>query len=248
MQNSLMLCCALALFSITLSAQEVGTASYYHPGLDGQKTSSGQRYRHDKKTAASRNYPFGTILRVTRIDNNKSTEVRVNDCGPRRQDRIIDLSGAAAEELDLIRDGLAQVRIEVVKMGKGRQPCGASYSVAPTPSSYENTGSERVAAKAPATPKGPAIDGQGTFRADALRPIDSGFGVQVGAYRDYDNAANQAKAMQDKGYSKVLVRLQGNMHQVILGPFSTREEANTYRNNLWKNYRVKGFVTPLAGE
>lgn len=244
MRNSLLLCCALALFTFALQAQNVGIASYYHPGMDGSKTSSGQTYRHNKKTAASRDYPIGTILRVTRIDNMLSTEVRVNDCGPRREDRIIDLSGAAAEEIQLLESGLAQVLLEVVKMGRGRKPCGSSYSRDPQPTSYENTGEGE--APVAAAPKGPAIDGQGTFRAEALRPIEAGFGVQVGAFRDYDNASNQAQAMQEKGYSKVLIRLQGNMHQVVLGPFATREEANVYRNNLWKNYRVKGFVTAIG--
>lgn len=236
---------------VFVQAQESGIASYYHPGFDGEKTSSGQTYRHKKKTAASRDFPIGTILRVIRADDGRSTEVRVNDCGPRRQDRIIDLSGAAAEEIGLIEDGITQIRLEVVRRGRGRMPCGASYSVASkpvdnVPQSYDASGTAPPEAQqTPERPKGPAIDGQGTFRAEALQPIEAGFGVQVGAYRDYVNAEREVQKFQNKGYSKVLIRLQGNMHQVVLGPFPTRDQANTYRQNLWTNYKVKGFVTAI---
>ncbi|MCB9626924.1 MAG: septal ring lytic transglycosylase RlpA family protein [Sandaracinaceae bacterium] len=92
-----------------------GRASYYSDRLAGRSTASGEPYRTTEFTAASRDLRFGTILRVTRTDTGAVTYVRVNDRGPfgdRR--RIIDLSRAAAEELDMIRAGVVDVRVEIV--------------------------------------------------------------------------------------------------------------------------------------
>lgn len=94
-----------------------GIASYYHNKFHGRKTANGERYDKRELTAAHREYPFGTYLRVTSMVNGNSVIVRVNDRGPFRGSRVIDLSRAAANELDMIHDGLAEVRIEVLSWG-----------------------------------------------------------------------------------------------------------------------------------
>ena len=92
-----------------------GRVSYYADSLAGNHTANGEIYDPRKFTAASRTLPFGTRLRVTRINNNKSVEVRVNDRGPfGRRKRILDVSRAAAEALDMIRAGVVKVRVEVL--------------------------------------------------------------------------------------------------------------------------------------
>jgi rare lipoprotein A len=223
-----------------------GIASYYAPGLDGRKTASGERYKHDGFTCANKDYPLGTILRVIRVDDGRAVEVRVNDCGPHKAGRVIDVSGAAAEQIGLVRDGITAVRLELVKLGTGKLACGGRYRPAPAaneqPASYENTGKSQPEEPASA----PVIEGQGTYRADALQPIQEGFGVQVGSYRVYDNASEVAADLQSKGYTKVLIRLRGNVHQVVLGPFETREAAAVYRDNLLRKYKMRGFVTAIT--
>jgi rare lipoprotein A len=93
-----------------------GQASYYHNSLKGRPTASGEPYDPRKLTAANRTLPLGTKLRVTRLDNGKSVVVRVNDRGPfGHRRRILDLSRAAAEQLDMIRVGVAQVEAEVIE-------------------------------------------------------------------------------------------------------------------------------------
>jgi rare lipoprotein A len=95
-----------------------GKASYYANSLAGNRTASGERYHPRKLTAASRNLPFGTIVRVVREDNGRSVIVRINDRGPfGRRARILDLSRAAAEQLDMIRKGVVQVRAEILERG-----------------------------------------------------------------------------------------------------------------------------------
>lgn len=244
--RTLLLFFFLIAISIGLSAQtNYGIASYYAPGLDGAKTSSGERYKHDGFTCANKDYPIGTILRVVRVDDGRAVEVRVNDCGPHKAGRVIDVSGAAAERIGLVRDGITAVRLELVKLGTGKLACGGRYRPSSTtdqPASYENTGAPKVEEN----PAAPVIEGQGTYRADALQPIQEGFGVQVGSYRVYDNASEVAADLQSKGYSKVLIRLRGNVHQVVLGPFETREAAAVYRDNLLRKYKMRGFVTAIT--
>ena len=95
-------------------SQEFGLASYYSDKFQGKPTASGTPYDKNKYTAAHKTLPFGTIIKVTRLDNKKSVTVKVNDRGPYIGGRIVDLSRVAAQKLNLITDGTAQVKVEVV--------------------------------------------------------------------------------------------------------------------------------------
>ena len=92
-----------------------GTASFYADRLHGHKTTSGERYDKEKLTAAHATLPLNTHVRVTNLKNGKSVVVRVNDRMARSRHNIIDLSRAAAREVDMIRDGSTVVRLEEVK-------------------------------------------------------------------------------------------------------------------------------------
>jgi rare lipoprotein A len=95
-------------------ASDEGKASYYHDRFHGRKTASGEVYDKDDHTGAHRSYPFGSVVRVTSLKNGKSVIVRINDRGPHVDARVIDLSRAAAEEIDMIRDGVVNVRLDVL--------------------------------------------------------------------------------------------------------------------------------------
>jgi rare lipoprotein A len=90
----------------------VGLASYY---TDGSRAADGERLVPGELTAAHPTLPFGTRLRVTRIDTGRSVIVRVNDRGPFVKGRIVDVSHSAAEQLGLTRQGVAKVKIDVVQ-------------------------------------------------------------------------------------------------------------------------------------
>lgn len=94
-----------------------GVASWYGPGFHGRRTSSGEVYDADDTTAAHRTLPFDTILRVVDTKTENYVYVRINDRGPYVGDRIIDLSRAAAEALDILESGTAHVRLELVEAG-----------------------------------------------------------------------------------------------------------------------------------
>jgi len=93
---------------------QYGLASWYGPGFYRHKTASGERFSAHKATAATRNLPMGTRVRVTNLKNGKSVTVRVNDRGPYVPGRIIDLSPKAAREIAMIGDGVTPVRIDIL--------------------------------------------------------------------------------------------------------------------------------------
>jgi rare lipoprotein A len=91
---------------------ETGVASWYGPGFHGKSTANGERYDQTDRTAAHRTLQMPSVVRVTNLSNGLSTVVRINDRGPFASNRVIDLSRTAAQELDVIRNGTARVRIE----------------------------------------------------------------------------------------------------------------------------------------
>lgn len=94
---------------------EVGYASYYAHRFDGHRTAYGERYDEHDFTAAHPSLPPGTMVRVTNLENGEKVVLRINDRGPWRKDRVIDVSYAAARKLGFVRDGVAKVRVEVVE-------------------------------------------------------------------------------------------------------------------------------------
>ncbi|HKQ57539.1 MAG TPA: septal ring lytic transglycosylase RlpA family protein [Candidatus Eisenbacteria bacterium] len=100
---------------VTLEREkQVGIASYYAGKHHGRRTASGERFDMQELTAAHRTLPFGTRVRVTNLANGRRTVVRINDRGPYRKGRIIDLSYAAARELQMRARGVTRVRLEIV--------------------------------------------------------------------------------------------------------------------------------------
>jgi len=93
---------------------EEGNASWYGDPFNGRRASNGEIYDMYKLTAAHRTLPFDAMVRVTNLSNGKSTTVRITDRGPFVENRIIDLSLAAAREIDLVGPGVAPVRVEVL--------------------------------------------------------------------------------------------------------------------------------------
>lgn len=100
---------------VSLPGPETGVASWYGPGFDGRPTSNREVYDRHAMTAAHPWLPFDTKVRVTNLDNGRSTEVRINDRGPFVGGRIIDLSYAAAGQIGMIGPGTARVRVDVLE-------------------------------------------------------------------------------------------------------------------------------------
>ena len=96
------------------SKVETGQASFYSSKHHGQPTASGELYDETQLTAAHRTLPFGTRVRVTNLENQRSAVFRINDRGPFIKGRVVDVSKRGAFELGFIQEGVASVRVEVV--------------------------------------------------------------------------------------------------------------------------------------
>jgi rare lipoprotein A len=90
---------------------ETGKASYYADKFEGRKTANGETFDQSKNTAASKTLPFGTKVTVKNLDNGRSVKVRINDRGPFVKGRMIDLSKKAANKIDMVNAGVANVEI-----------------------------------------------------------------------------------------------------------------------------------------
>jgi rare lipoprotein A len=106
---------ALSSCSGTRRFTEVGKASYYSNKFQGRKMANGRPYRKGKLTAAHKTLPFGTKVKITNQQNGKTVKVKITDRGPHSRGRIVDLSLAAANRLDMVDAGTAPVKLKVIR-------------------------------------------------------------------------------------------------------------------------------------
>lgn len=99
----------------TANAYQVGMASYYGREFHGRKTANGETYNMYRLTAAHRVLPLGTMIKVTNLENGRWAVVKVNDRGPFVEGRVLDVSFAAALELEMVAQGTAKVMIEIAE-------------------------------------------------------------------------------------------------------------------------------------
>ena len=184
---------------------QTGKASFYADKFEGRTTANGDKYRHNKLTAAHKTLPFGTRIKVTNLANNRSVEVVINDRGPYVDGRIVDLSRSAAEKLDFVQLGLAEVTLEVVDAGDGK---GKTQSVPIDQVSVE----ERE-----------------FYDLAVARRQPKGFAVQIGTYQELVNLMRLSENLKNSYKKKVTVQvkvLNGiKYYSVMLGQFSTRAKA-----------------------
>lgn len=106
---------SIVLWQVAGPYYEVGIASWYGPGFQGNRTANGEIYDMNGISAAHKSLPFGTIVRVVDLDTGRSVVVRINDRGPFIEGRIIDLSKGAAEKLGIVDKGIARVGLRIVR-------------------------------------------------------------------------------------------------------------------------------------
>lgn len=112
-----------------IGQSESGIASWYGHPYHGRRAANGEIYDMEKLTAAHRTLPFNTWVRVLNLRNNKAVEVRITDRGPFIEGRIIDLSRAAARQIEMIGPGIGPVRLTVVAVGDGRRSTAGAFAV-----------------------------------------------------------------------------------------------------------------------
>lgn len=181
---------------------QVGMASWYGKEFHGRPTASGEIYDMYQPTAAHLTAPLGTYALVTNLENGQSVRVRINDRGPYKRPRILDLSYEAARQLDLVHPGLGRVQIEFL----AEPTLVVQPTVTPVDTSPDQRNSVQV------------------FETSGTQP----FAVQVGAYQDQNNAVWTQKTLTAM-YPNVWISMapEGTqpLHRVRLGPFNNRDEA-----------------------
>lgn len=224
----------LLLFVCTSFGQvQTGKASFYANKFSGRMTASGEKYRPNKFTAAHRHLPFGTMVRVTNLANNKSVVVKVNDRGPFVSSRIIDLSRVAAEKLDFIANGTTDVVVKVVD-GKNDHRLASTNEPKKT---VETENKEKPGS----TTEVPAKELETEFYELSVgRTKPEGFGVQIGSFQEADNLIRFADNLKASYKKKVTVQLKTventKIYSLILGTFSTRKKAENFEEKVAKKY------------
>lgn len=258
-QVVLVLLCLPLIACGQMGYTETGEASYYADKFNGRLTASGERFNNKQLTAAHRVLPFGTKVLVTELESGKTVVVRINDRGPFKRGRIIDLSKAAAVAIGITQKGVAKVKIEVVDVPGGEEDTPPVTPIAsPTPTTTDPTPkpavSEAEAKPAPTpTPKPtptPAADTPfapgGTYNLWGKRVQYDGFCLQLTALSDLAKAKALATRVKDTGWPTVYIRVQkrssGTLYKVVQGVYKTEEEARAAIPQL----KAKGFACFLS--
>ncbi|HHQ4531054.1 TPA: septal ring lytic transglycosylase RlpA family protein [Aeromonas veronii] len=228
---------------------EEGTASWLSPDLDGQKTANGDVLDSKLFSAAHRNLPIPSYVRVTNLDNGLETIVRVNDRGPFNSPRLIDLSYAAAKQLEMVDSGEARVRLELISDTPDQMvimepmkpiemtpttPAAASNTLSqdgflgePTALAMATPAAEPAPVKAPAATPAKAAPVK-PAPAKAAAPASSGDGkmIQVLASGSRDRAEAMGKVMTQRYGVPYRIDAHGAIFRVLIGPVAADQQAS----------------------
>ena len=206
----------LFISTTTFAQVQKGKASFYADKFEGRTTASGEKYRHNKPTAAHKTLPFGNRVRITNLANQKQVEVVINDRGPYVEGRIIDLSRSAAETLGYVNQGIADVTLEVINAGDGK-------SETPVPVQEMEPPDEKE-----------------FYDLDIKRLNPGGFGVQIGTYQELVNLMRMADNLKGSYKKKVTVQVKNvngtKYYALILSGFSTRAKAEKFKQSIRNRY------------
>jgi len=222
----------IALLFSPLSGQEVwnqeGVASYYAKYFHGRKTASGVRYDQSRLTAAHLTLPFGTVLEVTNLTNNETVIVEVNDRGPFSNLRILDLSYAAAEKIDMVLSGLVRVRITELD---GFPADSLEFEPLPPPVVVFEPWEAPKTPPQINIPKG-AFATAGTWTLEGQKLTPQHWGIQVGAFQSLANALDLGRRARSEGFDafvQISIIGKDRNYRVVLGSY---ESVHTARESI----------------
>lgn len=220
--------------------QRQGIASWYGKRYHGKQTSSGEVYDMYGMSAAHTTLPIPSYVKVTNPANNRSVVVRVNDRGPFKKERLIDLSYAAAHKLDLIMPGSGTVIVEAIDTSpEGLKKFAQSKKT--------------ITAENNAATVTPPVDTSVTGQVDVsytsqkvARTDFSAFYVQVGAFKSEQNGEILRKkiiALNLANDASVTNVYNGSLYRVRLGPFASRRDADVHANRVRQRLNISTLVT-----
>ncbi len=236
--------------SLSLTAQaEYGKASFYADKFQGNKTANGDRFDQKKFTAAHRTLPFNTFVKVTNLNNQKSVTVRINDRGPFVKGVVIDLSKAAARQLDMIQAGVVNVKMEIVNAPSKTSPPKQTISLGNSTPSAEQP-KKPVPTVSLGTPKPRIGKSTNLFSVEVKELALEKYGIQVGSYSQYQNILKQINRLQVKTQKNSMIFVGKSsdghaLYKLIVGPFPNKTTAEGYLVTL-KGKSINGFVVDLS--
>lgn len=195
------------------SFYQKGIASWYGREFHGKTTASGEKFDMNEMTAAHKTLPFGTIVEVKNLENGKSVRLKINDRGPYRGNRIIDLSFAGAKELGIVKTGEANVGIKVLKKGNG------GYAV--------NDDTEKKYVE-------PVADDEQypSVRNERQYDYNDGIKLQAGAFYSRKNAENLKSKIEGMTDRPVKVVNDGEFFKVRVEGLKDKKEMSRLKNML----------------
>jgi len=264
----------LLFFMFVLPAQkslaEFGKCGYYAETFQGKPTSNGEKYDKNLLTCAHKSLPFGTIVRVTRLDNQKSVDVRVNDRGPYIDGYVVELSRKAAETVDLIKAKVAKVKIEVVEPLKAPDfvpvdpgSKDATFDQSPDGTAPEEDASGKAVLMSKTQKQGtakptsakaskPPVITKTMYSVKVSQPSVSGFGVQVANLNNAKNAMEEMNKLQRISPDQVLLMVETDdttgekvSYKVIIGPSADKAAAEKKQKELVQKGYAKSFIVDL---
>jgi rare lipoprotein A len=216
-----------------------GVASWYGRDFHGLATSSGETYNMNAMTAAHTTLPIPTWVEVTNLENGRRVVVKVNDRGPFVDNRLIDLSYAAALQLDMVRNGTARVEVRALATPPGAPPTVVTASTAPP-----QVTTAPAAAPAPDSGVGAvagialisSADAATTPAPGSATSAQAALFAQVGAFGDSANAARLVERLRANGFVNAFVVSEADgrrtLHRVRLGPLRDDQEFDQVRARL----------------
>lgn len=229
-----------------LNSATVGLASWYGEAFHGKSTANGEKFDMTALTAAHKELPFNTFVRVTNLLNNRTVVVRINDRGPFRKDRIIDLSKSAAEKLDFLGIGVAPVKIEILEQLDENKVVTQEAKKTVNTEDFSKDDSVVSGSKLNSN-----ADVDKNHSEVAEKILDNStkepdFYIQVGSYKTKDYAQRAYRILQKAGLN-VLVNSHGPFFTVFIPTYADDIHKNVelikstgYRDILVRKTKIPG--------
>ena len=211
-----------------------GLASWYGREFHGKTTASGEKFNMNELTAAHKTLPFGTIVEVKNLENGKTVRVKINDRGPYRGSRIIDLSYAGAKELDIVKVGEASVGIRILKMGNDSSASSGNSEkqyVEPVSDTYvyKNTNTKNESQSNPKSESQPNYNTKSESQSDYYT---DGLKLQAGAFYSRKNAENLKSRIETMTDYQVRIVQEGGFYKVRIEGIQNAKEMQRLKNIL----------------
>ena len=200
----------LLLSSLVLFA-EIGEASWYGNKYQGKPTASGEPFDMYAYTASNQTLPFGTVIKVTNLKNNKSVQVRINDRGSTKKNRIVDLSYQAAKDIGLLQDGIVPVKVETISLSSEINSSKKSDNPYLTTKESDQKYMKEYASKMPKTeksvdyneylPSNVPISKESVKKDIKSKKIN----VQIASFRNRENAKKFIEKQKDSSYTMKII-------------------------------------------